>query len=55
MFELPEGVVCRHHNEAWVKLLLKDFLEQEYKPSTFTTMNGNKSNGFYFIGRLNDF
>lgn len=54
VFELPEGAVCRHHNEAWVKLLLKDFLEQEYKPLTFTTMNGNKSNGFYFIGQLNN-
>lgn len=49
-----EGAVCRHHNEAWVKLLLRNFLEQEYKPLTLTTMNGNKSNDFYFIGQLNN-
>ncbi len=55
VFELPEGAVCRHHDETWIKQLLKDFSEQEYSHLTFTTMNGNKSNGFYFIGRLNDF
>lgn len=54
VFELPEGAVCRHHDETWIKQLLKDFSEQEYRHLTFTTMNGNKSNGFYFIGRLNN-
>lgn len=52
VFELPEGAVCRHHNEAWIKQLLKDFSEQEYSHLTFTTMNGNPSNGFYFIGQM---
>ena len=55
VFELPEGAVCRHHDEAWIKQLLKDFSEQEYNHLTFTTMNRNKSNGFYFIGQLNNF
>ena len=54
VFELPEGAVLRHHDEKWIKLLLKDFSEQEYKRLTFTTMNGHKSNGFYFIGELNN-
>ncbi len=52
VFELPEGAVCRHHDEAWIKQLLKDFSEQEYSHLTFTTMNGNPSNGFYFIGQM---
>lgn len=52
VFELPEGAVCRHHDEAWIKQLLGDFSELEYSHLTFTTMNGNKSNGFYFIGEL---
>ena len=50
VFELPEGAVCRHHDETWIKQLLKDFSEREYEHLTFTTMNGHKSNGFYFIG-----
>lgn len=51
VFELPEGAVCRHHDLAWVRTLLAGFEELEYEPLTFTTMNGNKSNGFYFIGK----
>lgn len=54
VFELPEGAVLRHHDEKWIKQLLKDFSEQESKRLTFTTMNGHKSNGFYFIGALNN-
>lgn len=50
VFELPEGAICRHHDESWIKQLLNDFSELEYNHLTFTTMNGNKSNGFYFIG-----
>lgn len=52
VFELPEGAVCRHHDEAWIEDLLKDFSQLEYKHLTFTTMNGHQSNGFYFIGTL---
>ena len=52
VFELPEGAVCRHHDERWMKQLLGDFSELEYRHLTFTTMNGHKSNGFYFIGEV---
>ena len=52
VFELPEGAVCRHHDEGWIKQLLGDFSELEYHHLTFTTMNGHKSNGFYFIGKV---
>lgn len=51
VFELPEGAVCRHHSEEWVRELLGDFGCLRYEHLTFTTMNGNRSNGFYFIGR----
>ena len=54
VFELLEGAVCRRHDETWIRQLLKDFSEQEYRHLTFTTMNGNKSNDVYFIGRLNN-
>ncbi len=53
VFELPDGAVCRHHEEAWIKQLLEDFSELEFSRMTFKTMNGNESKGFYFIGRLN--
>ena len=52
VFELPEGAVCRHHDEGWIKQLLGDFSELEYHHLTFMTMNGHKSNGFYFIGEV---
>ena len=49
-FELPEGAVVRHHSEEWLKELLHDFRQKEFEHLVFTTMNGHKSNGFYFIG-----
>ena len=51
VFELPEGAVLRHHSEEHVKLLLSGFEELRYEHLTFTTMNGNSSNGFYYLGR----
>ena len=51
VFELPEGAVLHHHSEKWLKELLLDFRTLKYERLTFTTMNGHKSNGFYFIGR----
>ena len=51
VFELPEGAVLRHHSEEYIKLLLSDFADLRFEHLTFTTMNGNRSNGFYYIGR----
>jgi ubiquinone/menaquinone biosynthesis C-methylase UbiE len=51
IFELPEGAVLRHHSEKWLKELLCNFRTLKYENLTFTTMNGHKSNGFYFIGK----
>lgn len=54
VFELPEGATCRHHSEEWMKELLSPFHECRFEHLTFTTMNGHKSNGFYFIGKLSE-
>ena len=51
VFELPEGAICRHHDERWIKKLLQDFAIQKYEHLLFTTMNGHQSNGFYLIGK----
>ena len=53
VFELPEGAVVRHHSEERINSLLIDFSRKEYARLTFTTMNGNRSNGFFFIGTKN--
>jgi len=50
-FELPKGGVCRHHNIEWVKDSLSLFETVRFEKESFTTMNGNPSNGYYFIGR----
>ena len=51
VFELQEGAVLRHHTEVYIKQLLSDFAQLRFERMTFTTMNGNRSNGFYYIGR----
>lgn len=51
VFELPEGAVCRHHSEEYIFRLLGGFAKKEYAPITFTTMNGHRADGFYYIGQ----
>ena len=51
IFELEEGAIVRHHNNIWVKKCLKIFNELEYKEIEYITMNGNKSNGYYYFGK----
>lgn len=51
VFELPEGAVVRHHDIKWVQKCIEPFEKQVFKQVVYTTMNGNKSNGYYFIGR----
>ena len=50
-FELPEGAIVRHHNKTWVRKSLEIFKELAYQETEYITMNGNKSNGYYFLGR----
>ncbi|MDP4146874.1 MAG: class I SAM-dependent methyltransferase [Bacillota bacterium] len=54
VFELPEGAIVRHHNIEWIKQLSALFGNIALEEVVFTTMNGNKSNGFYFLGRKMD-
>jgi len=51
IFELPQGATLRHHNKVWVKNTLKIFKELEFKETQYLTMNGNKSNGYYYFGK----
>lgn len=54
VFELPEGAVVRHHDIKWVEQCVQPFQKQIFKQVVYTTMNGNKSNGYYYIGRKKD-
>ncbi len=51
VFELPEGAVLRHHSDQWINELLEKFETLEMEKVIYTTMNKNKSNGFYFLGK----
>lgn len=51
VFKLPEGVVLRHHSPKHIFNLTVNYEELYFEKTVFNTMNGNKSNGFYYIGR----
>jgi SAM-dependent methyltransferase len=51
VFELPEGVVVRHHQREWIEEIMSPFEQLEYEPFTVTTMNGNLSAAFQYLGR----
>lgn len=53
IFELPEGAVFRHHTKKHIKKLTKNFEELIFENTVYDTMNGHKSNGFYYIGKKN--
>ena len=53
VFESNDGVVLRHHTIDWVKNLTVSLEQLVFETVTFPTMNGNNSNGFYYIGRKN--
>lgn len=50
VFELPEGAVLRHYDLNWIKSIISDFNNIKLETVTYTTMNGNKSNGFVYLG-----
>lgn len=52
IFELYDGGVTRHHTRERVGELLKGYKYLAFEDIVYTTMNGNRSNGFYFLGRL---
>lgn len=51
VFELPEGALVRHHELNYIKGLTSNYEKLVLDELTFTTMNGNKSNGFMYIGK----
>lgn len=51
VFELPEGVVVRHHRREWIEELTGSFTQLEYEPFSVITMNGNTSAAFQYLGR----
>ena len=51
VFALPEGVVVRHHAEGWIEQLTARFQKLEFERFTVTTMNGNSSAAFQYLGR----
>jgi len=51
IFELPEGAVLRHHTRERVGELTNNFERIVFKTVSYITMNGNCSNGFYYMGR----
>ena len=50
-FELPEGVLLRHHRKEWIEELTDSFEQLEYDPFVASTMNGNRSAAFQYLGR----
>jgi SAM-dependent methyltransferase len=51
IFELPEGVVLRHHRKEWIEELTASFTRLEFQPFEATTMNGHTSAAFQLLGR----
>ncbi len=51
VFELPEGVVVRHHNKDWIAELASAFERLAHETFTVTTMNGHASAAFQLLGR----
>jgi ubiquinone/menaquinone biosynthesis C-methylase UbiE len=52
VFELPEGVIVRHHREEWIEQLTGDFTRLAFEHFTVATMNGNASAAFQYLGRV---
>jgi SAM-dependent methyltransferase len=52
IFQLPEGVVVRHHRKEWIEELTGSFGQLEFEPFEVKTMNGNKSQAFQYLCRL---
>lgn len=51
-FALPEGITVRHHSESWILQLTVGFTQLRYEKLSVTTMNGNQSSAFQYLGRI---
>lgn len=54
VFELEEGAVLRHFDGKRISEITNGFEEIELEKVEYTTMNGNKSNGIIYLGRLKE-
>jgi len=52
IFTLREGVTVRHHSESWIREITGGYTELKYEKFTVTTMNGNQSAAFQYLGRV---
>ena len=52
VFQHPEGAIVRHHREDWIQQLTLAFVPIEFEHFMATTMNGNSSAAFQYLGRL---
>lgn len=52
VFELPDGAVLRHHSDERIQRWGESFENLEYEKVVYTTMNGHRSNGLVYIGKL---
>ncbi len=51
VFELPEGAVLRHHTKEHIDQVSNGFQQMLFEQGRYTTMNGNETRGFCYIGR----
>ncbi len=51
VFDLPEGVTLRHHDENYVKQLMNNFSITHFEKTQNRTMNGHISNGFVLMAQ----
>jgi ubiquinone/menaquinone biosynthesis C-methylase UbiE len=51
VFKIDEGLVLRHHTEEHILELVKDYKKLIFEKTVYETMNGHKSNGFYYLGK----
>ena len=51
IFELPEGVVLRHHERRWIHQLTADFTVVTVDEVRVETMNGHGADAFQWFGR----
>ena len=51
VFELPEGVIVRHHSREWIEEITNPFAKMEFELFNVMTMNGNSSAAFQYLGR----
>ncbi len=50
VFELPEGVVLRHHDRRWIEELTAGFVPAGLDAIVVQTMNGHPAQGFQWFG-----